>query len=111
MKLSSVLCASVVASAVFAMTMDGAFAAANYNSSKSNTGNLTAGNGTAQPCPIGEMWNVATKKCVATSAVNYNPSKSNTGSNLTTSAKYHCGKGEWMLSNGDCVKNPPNNPN
>lgn len=68
--------------------------------------------GTAQPttnCPTGQVWDAAAKKCVATSAVNYNSSKSNTGN--FTSAKYHCGHGEWMNNNGDCIKNPPNNPN
>jgi anaerobic selenocysteine-containing dehydrogenase len=115
MKLSSILCASVVTLAAVASAPNGAFAAVNYNASKSNTGNIKT-----QPttCPAGEAWNSATKKCEGIGAVNYNSSKSNSG-NFTTqpkptapiSTKYHCGKGEWMNNNGDCIKNPPNNPN
>lgn len=44
MKLSPILCASVVALAAFVLTPVGAFASVNYNSSKSNTGNRTAPN-------------------------------------------------------------------
>ena len=39
MKRSTIICASVVAA--FVLTSHGAFAALNYNSSKSNTGNFT----------------------------------------------------------------------
>jgi hypothetical protein len=95
----------------------------NYNASKSDTGNVAAG---PAACPSGEVLDPATKKCVAINAVNYNSSKSNTGNfavrgsrsqtnihgaRSSASAKYHCSHGEYMLSNGDCVPNPPSNPN
>jgi hypothetical protein len=76
----SVLALSAAAAAVAALmlTASGASAAVNYNSSKSNTGNVTA-----QPaaCPAGEtaVLNPATGKqdCVAPSKT-YNASHSNT---------------------------------
>ncbi len=40
MKLSMMACASIAAFAAFVLTVDGAFATVNYNSSKSNTGNV-----------------------------------------------------------------------
>jgi hypothetical protein len=94
--------------------------AVNYNSSKSNTGNRIACQSTT--CPSGQSWDATAQKCVALSSVNYNASKSNTGNvtfrgnggtggRPTTSARYHCGKGEYMLNNGDCVPNPPSKPN
>jgi hypothetical protein len=107
-----------------ALSSDCAFAAPaiNYNASKSNTGNGTVGQSTT--CPSDQSWDATARKCVALSSINYNASKSNTGNvtfqgnggaanggRVTTSARYHCGKGEYMLNNGDCVPNPPSKPN
>jgi hypothetical protein len=99
---------------------DGAMASARVKI-HSNTNNNRLGS-----CAQDTAFDPSSRKCVATKAVNYNASKSNTG-NLTvqgskgqssnpgprptTSAKYHCSHGEYMLSNGDCVPNPQSNPN
>ncbi|MGA7674174.1 MAG: hypothetical protein WCA78_03910 [Rhizomicrobium sp.] len=52
MKLLSIASASIVALATFAFAAGGAFAAVNYNSSKSNSGNVTVG---PKGCPAGEV--------------------------------------------------------
>ncbi len=96
---------------------------ANTASSRSNQQHNTVSGGGQMECPNGQAWDSASRKCVPVNAINYNSSKSNTG-NLTDegkssarishpapSAKYHCGKGEYMLQNGDCVPNPKSNPN
>jgi hypothetical protein len=70
MKLSSIAFASVVALAAIAFAAGGALAAVNYNSSKSNTGNMTAQPTTT--CPTGETWNATTKKCVLPTATPLN---------------------------------------
>ncbi|MGO8713734.1 MAG: hypothetical protein ACLQUZ_17045 [Rhizomicrobium sp.] len=44
MKLSTKACASIAAFAAFVLTADGAFAAVNYNTSKSNSGNFVITN-------------------------------------------------------------------
>jgi len=131
MKLSATLRASLVALATFALSADGAVGdpSVNYNASKSNTGNLAVGSGAVKPCPGAATTNAATglKNCPAPAkSINYNASKSNTGNiavgpnsgnasshggRLTSSPRYHCGKGEYMLQNGDCVPNPPSPPN
>jgi hypothetical protein len=128
MKLISTVCGSLLVLAALALTLDCATGdpSVNYNSSKSNTGNLTVDN----PCPAGEAvtTNAATgrKSCaMPAKSINYNASKSNTGNftdegtnstssrsgRPTSSARYHCGKGEYTLQNGDCVPNPPSKPN
>jgi hypothetical protein len=129
MKLKSTVCGSLVVLVAFALTLDCATGdpSVNYNSSKSNTGNLTVDN----PCPAGQIvtTNAATgrKTCaMPAKSINYNAGKSNTGSftdkanggnanshggRLTSSPRYHCGKGEYTLQNGDCVPNPPSKPN
>ncbi len=77
--------ASIVTWAVVALTAEAAFAApaVNYNASKSNTGNVTAG---PAACPAGETaaTNPTTGKpsCVKSDAANYNSSKSNTGNGI-----------------------------
>jgi len=116
--------------ALAALTVDSASAAVNYNSSKSNAGNTTV-DPAGTPCPNGQttITNAATgqKSCpTPAKSINYNASKSNTGNfrdegnsgnanshggRPTSSARYHCGKGEYMLQNGDCVPNPPSKPN
>jgi hypothetical protein len=111
------------AALLIALSPQAVWAGKTYNASHSNTANPADG---SKPCASGESWDGTTKKCVAISAINYNASKSNTGNfavqgsdtqtarhglRSRTSAKYHCGHGEYMLSNGDCVPNPPNNPN
>jgi hypothetical protein len=61
MKLSYIVCASIVTLAAVALTADGAFAAVNYNASKSNTGNSSMSGPTS--CPAGQSWSAATRKC------------------------------------------------
>jgi hypothetical protein len=39
------------------------------------------------------------------------PGGASRGAKPTSSPRYHCGKGEYMLQNGDCVPNPPSKPN
>ena len=72
--------ACAAAMAMLLLTADGASAAINYNASKSNTGNVTAG---APACPAGEtaVKNPTTGKttCVVSSRT-YNASHSNTAS-------------------------------
>jgi len=84
MKLSSIVGASIVVLAGIAFAADSAFAdpSVNYNASKSNTGNVTAGQ--TPTCPKGQARDTATGKCVATSSINYNASKSNTGNVTAT---------------------------
>ena len=75
--------ACVVAMATLLLAADGVSASINYNASKSNTGNVTAG---APACPAGEtaVKNPTTGKttCVAASRT-YNASHSNTASEGT----------------------------
>jgi hypothetical protein len=79
MKLSSIVCASVVALSGFVLTADCAFAASKVIQ-HSNLPN----NKTDPTCPAGETaaTDPATGKrqCVMPDAINYNASKSNTGS-------------------------------
>jgi hypothetical protein len=82
MKRLPVLCASIVLLSGVALCDGSAFGAVNYNSSKSNTGNVTV-----QPknkCSKGQVWDAAAKKCIAMSSINYNASKSNTGNVTAT---------------------------
>jgi hypothetical protein len=83
MKLSSIVCASIVILAGVVFAADGALAdpSVNYNASKSNTGNVTMGQ--TPTCPKEQAWDATSKKCVAASSVNYNSSKSRTGENVT----------------------------
>jgi hypothetical protein len=118
MKLSSILSASIAIVATISFTADAASAAPD------TTHNVMAGS-PSQTCDTGQTWDAAAHKCIAVSSINYNASKSNTGNNITfpgnggaanrsmptTSPRYHCGKNEYMLSNGDCVPNPPSKPN
>ena len=80
MKLSFIVCASILVVAAFAV--DGAFA----KNISDGAAKGQANEGTAQPtsCPTGQSWDSATKKCVATSDVNYNSSKSNSGNSVAT---------------------------
>jgi hypothetical protein len=63
MKPASILCAAIVTLAALAFAANGAFAAVNYNSSKSNSGNKMAQPTTT--CPTGQSWNATAKKCEA----------------------------------------------
>jgi hypothetical protein len=84
MKLSSMVCASTIALAAVVFKAEGAFAAVNYNSSKSNQGNISAQSSTA--CPTGQEWNVTAKKCVAPAAVVNTTTRSNTQHNIMAPA-------------------------
>lgn len=112
---SAKIAASVVTFAALALSASGAFAHVNNTTTRSNTQhNIALQNGAS--CPKGEApsKNPTTGKqsCAKPSTINYNASKSNTrGARAATSPRYHCGKREYMLSNGDCVPNPTSNPN
>jgi hypothetical protein len=81
--MTKLLCAVAALVAMTALAASGqAGPAVNYNSSKSNSGSLTASPSNPGPCPQGET--MVDGNCTQTDSINYNASKSNTG-NVTAS--------------------------
>jgi hypothetical protein len=71
--------------------------AINYNSSKSNTGNIAAS--PTAPCPTGQV--MVDGKCTIPNSINYSASKSNTG-NIAASPTAPCPAGQVMVA-GKCT--------
>ncbi|HKO08020.1 MAG TPA: hypothetical protein VJ487_09930 [Alphaproteobacteria bacterium] len=76
--MTRVLCAVAALVAMLVLAASGqAGPAVNYNSGKSNSGNVTASPNSPGQCPEGE--GMVDGKCVPVDSINYNASKSNTG--------------------------------